>query len=216
MGLIKKMSEEIALRKEEKLILREMAQERLTKKRALAEKQKEFDSMLDMRLPCEHIIDLKNKDGEVQYFLMDMSPVCAILFLQEGIYSTIKFKQLTGKESGKVYEESKYATSLYGALTAMEKGYSVGLFNLSKSNRGHLSVAINGYRNYKIEQHFGEKTELEKIYGKTMTLRQLLMRWKTDNGRFMNINIDEDYEMVKRVYDSEDILAKSKSEELSK
>ena len=132
---------------------------------------------------------------------MDMTPFCAILFLQKGILPTIKFKQLTGNNAGKVYEESKYATLLYGALDAMDKGYSVGLFNLSKNNRGKLSVAINGYRNDHIEQHFGEDTNLEKIYGKTMTLRQLLMRWETD------INIDEDFEMVKRVYDSEDILA---------
>ena len=68
MGLIKKISEMRELRKEEKelkqeerLILREMAQERLNKKRALKQKQKVFDTMLDMRLPCENIIDLKNK-----------------------------------------------------------------------------------------------------------------------------------------------------------
>ena len=32
----------------------------------------------------------------------------------------------------------------------------------------------------------------------------------------MNINLENDYDIVKRVYDSEDILTKSKSEELSK
>ena len=42
------------------------------------------------------------------------------------------------------------------------------------------------------------------------------MLWKSDNRQFMNINLESDYEMVKRVYNSEDILQKSKSEELSK
>lgn len=223
MGLIKKISEIYELRKEEKelkqeerLILRGMAQGRLNKKRALEQKQKEFDTMLDMRLPCENIINLKNREGQVEYFLMDISPFCAILFLQEGILPTIKFKQLTGSDSGKVYVESKYATLLYGALNAMDKGHSIGLFELSKNNRGKLSVAINGYKNDEIEQRFGERAKLEKIYGKTMTLRQLLIRWKTDNGQFMNINLESDYEMVKRVYDSEDILRQDKKEELNK
>ena len=222
MGLIKKISEMRELRKEEKelkqeerLILREMAQERIDKKRAIEQKQKVFDTMLDMRLPCENIIDLKNEDGQVEYFLINTMPFTAILFLQEGIPQKIKFKQLTGKDAGKVYVESKMDTLFSGAVGAMKMGYHVGLFNLT-SDGSKLRVAINGYKNEHIDQHFAEDTELEKIYGKTMTLRQLLMRWKTDNGKFMNINIDEDYEMVKRVYDSEDILAKSKSEELSK
>lgn len=226
MGLIKKISEMRELRKEEKelkqeerLILREMAQERLNKKRALEQKQKEFDAMLDMRLPCENIIRLESSNPDwykVLYFLMDITPFCAILFLQEGVPPTIKFKQLTGNDAGKVYEESKYATQLYGALNAMDKGYSIGLFNLSKNNRGLLSVAINGYKNDHIEQHFNEDTKLEKIYGKTISIRQLLLLWKKDNGIEETINIDRDYEMVKRLYDSEDILAKSKSKELSK
>ena len=106
--------------------------------------------MLDMRLPCENIIRLESSNPDwykVLYFLMDITPFCAILFLQEGVAPTIKFKQLTGNDAGRVYEESKYATLLYGALNAMDKGYSIGLFNLSKNNRGLLSVAINGYKN---------------------------------------------------------------------
>ena len=216
MGLIKKISEEIALRKEERLIVREMAQVRLNKKRALKQKQKEFDTMLDMRLPCENIIDLKNKDGQVEYFLMNTNPFTAILFLQEGVPQKIKFKQLTGKDAGKIYVESKYDTLLFGAVGVINKGYSVGLFDLSSKNKGKLRVSIYGYINESIDQHFAEDTELEKQYGKTITLRQLLMRWKTDNKQFMNINLDSDYEMVKRLYNSEDILAKPKSEELSK
>jgi len=42
MGLIKKISESFELKKEERLILREIAQERLNKKRALAVKQKQL------------------------------------------------------------------------------------------------------------------------------------------------------------------------------
>jgi hypothetical protein len=223
MGLIKKISEMRELRKEEKelrqeerLILREMAQERLNKKHALSIKQERFDNMLDMCFPSARIIDLQRDDGQVEYFLMDTNPFTAILFLQEGVPQKIKFKQLTGKDAGKIYVESKYDTLLFGAVGVMNKGYSVGLFDLSSKNKGKLRVSINGYINESIDQHFAEDTELEKIYGKTMTLRQLLIRWKTDNRKFMNIDLETDYEMVKRVYDSEDILAESKSEELSK
>lgn len=222
MGLIKKISEMLELRKEEKelkqeerLILREMAQERIAKKRELEQKQKVFDTMLDMRFPCENIIDLKNEDGQVECFLMDITPFTAILLLQEGVPPTIKFKQLTGKDAGNVYQESKIRNMVYGGVGAMNRGYYVGLFDLTRDGK-RLRVAINGYKNEHIDSHFGEDTELEKIYGKTMTLRQLLIRWKTDNRKFMNIDLENDYEMVKRVYDSEDILAESKSEELSK
>ena len=222
MGLIKSLSEirdlrkeEKALKKEERLILREMAQERLAKKRALEQKQKVFETMLDMRLPCENIIRLQSSNPDwykFLYFLMDITPFCAILFLQQGIAPTIKFKQLTGNDAGKVYEESKYATLLYGAFNAMDKGYSIGLFNLSKSNRGKLSVSIKGYKNDQIEQHFGEDTELEKIYGKTITVRQLLLLWKKDNKLEQVIDINKDYEMVRQLYDSENILKEDKKE----
>ena len=87
---------------------------------------------------------------------------------------------------------------------------------LNPLDRSKLTVSINGYRNSEIEQHFAEETELEKQYGKTISIRQLLLLWKKDNGIEETINIDRDYEMVKRLYDSEDILAKSKSKELSK
>ena len=215
MGLIKKISESLELRREERLILREMAQERINKKRALKQKQKEFDTMLDMRFPCENIIDLKNEEGQVEYFLMDTNPFAAIYLLQAGVPPTIKFKQLTGNNVGKVYEECKVASSVYGAIRAREMGYQVGLFDLTRDG-SKLKVVINGYLNANIDQHCAEDTELEKQYGETITLRQLLMRWKTDNKQFMNINLDSDYEMVKRLYNSEDILAKPKSEELSK
>ena len=215
MGLIKKISERYELRKEERLIVREMAQERINKKRALEQKQKEFDKMLDMRLPCDKIIDLKNADGKVEYFLMSIKPLVAILFFQKGVPPTIKFKQLTGKDAGKIYEECKLTNEVYGASIAIEMGYQVGLFDLT-GDGSKLKVAINGYQNDNIDQHWCEDTELEEIYGETITLRQLLMRWKTDNKQFMNINLDSDYEMVKRLYNSEDIWAKSKTEELSK
>ena len=42
------------------------------------------------------------------------------------------------------------------------------------------------------------------------------MKWKTDNRQFMDIDFETDYEMVKRVYDSEDIFVKGQSQELSK
>ncbi len=222
MGLIKKISEMRELRKEEKelkqeerLILREMAQERLNKKRALEQKQKVFDKMLDMRLPCENIIDLKNEDGQVECFLMNITPFTAILLLQEGVPPTIEFKQLTGKDAGNVYQESKITNMVYGGVGAMNRGYYVGLFDLTRDGK-RLRVAINGYKNEHIDSHFGEDTELEKIYGKTITLRQLLKLWKKDNNIERDININDDYIMVERLYNSEDILREGKKEELNK
>lgn len=213
MGLIKKISEKRELRKEEKelkqeerLILREMAQERLNKKRALEQKQKEFDAMLDMRLPCKNVIRLKHPlNNQVNYYLMNTTPFIILLLMQEGIQGVpCKFKQLTGKNAGNIYK---------GRFPAMQDYIHMCL---NKEDRSKLFISIYGHQNDHIEQHFNEDTKLEKIYGKTMTLRQLLMIWKTDNGKFMNINIDEDFEMVKRLYDSEDILEKNKKQELSK
>ena len=209
MGLIKKISESLELRREERLLVREMAQERINKKRALEQKQKVFDTMLDMRLPCENIVRLKTNNyllNEYDYYLMDTNPLTMLLLLQEEVQLIpCTFKQLTGIGAGNIYK---------GRYNPHKEDDGTHMY-LNPLDRSKLTVSINGYRNSEIEQHFAEKTELEEIYGETITLRQLLMRWKTDNRKFMNINIDEDYEMVKRVYDSEDILAKSKSEELS-
>lgn len=217
MGLIKKISEMRELRKEEKelkqeerLILREMAQVRINKKRALEQKQKVFDTMLDMRLPCENIVRLKTNNyllNEYDYYLMDTNPLTMLLLLQEEVQLIpCTFKQLTGIGAGNIYK---------GRYNPHKEDDGTHMY-LNPLDRSKLTVSINGYRNSEIEQHFAEKTELEKIYGETMTLRQLLMRWKTDNGQFMNINLESDYEMVKRVYDSEDILRQDKKEELNK
>ena len=217
MGLIKKISEKHELRKEEKelkqeerLILREMAQERLNKKRALEQKQKEFDKMLDMRFPCENIVRLKTNNyllNEYDYYLMDTMPLTMLILLQEGVQLIpCIFKQLTGIGAGNIYK-GRYNP---------HKEYDGTHVYLNPLDRSKLTVSINGYRNSEIEQHFAEETELEKQYGKTISIRQLLLLWKKDNGIEETINIDRDYEMVKRLYDSEDILAKSKSKELSK
>ena len=72
-----------------------------------------------------------------------------------------------------------------------------------------LVILICGYTNNQLEQNFCKQTELEKIYGKTMI-------WKTDNRKFMNIDLETDYDMVKRVYDSEDILNNSKEQVINK
>lgn len=210
MGLIKKISERLELRKEERLIVREMAKESLAKKRALEQKQKVFDTMLDMRLPCENIVRLKTDNyllDEFNYYLMDTMPLTMLLLIQEGVQDIpCSFKQLTGIGAGNIYK---------GRYNPHREDDGTHMY-LNPLDRSKLTVSISGYRNSEIEQHFAEKTELEKQYGETMTLRQLLIRWKTDNRKFMNIDLENDYDMVKRVYDSEDILAKSKSEELSK
>ena len=217
MGLIKwitlskgKIKQEKELKQEEHLILREMAQERLAKKRALEQKQKEFDTMLDMHFPCENIVRLRTDNyllDEFDYYLMDTMPLTMLLLIQEGAQDIpCSFKQLTGIGAGNIYK---------GRYNPHREDDGTHMY-LNPLDRSKLTVSISGYRNSEIEQHFAEKTELEKIYGKTITLRQLLIRWKTDNRKFMNIDLENDYDMVKRVYDSEDILAKSKSEELSK
>lgn len=208
MGLIKNLGEYLALKREEKAVVRE-----LNKKRAL--KQKVFHTMLDKRFPCDKIIGLKNEDGQVEYFLMDIKPLVAILFFKQGLPPTIKFKQLTGKDAGKVYEECKLTNEVYGASRAIEMGCQVGLFDLTDDG-SKLKVTINGYQNNNIDQHWCEDTELEKIYGKTMTLRQLLMRWKSDNDELIHINMDNDYDMVKSLYDSEDILKEDKEQTINK
>lgn len=217
MGLIKwitlskgKIKQERELKQEERLILREMAQERLNKKRALEQKQKEFDKMLDMRLPCANIIRLASNNPDctkVNYYLMEAMPLTILLMLQEGVTNfSCKFKRLTGNDAGKIYN-----------VNCPTPAHTPFYFcHLNGFDRSKLVVSILGYRNDKIEQHFGEKTELEKQYGKTISIRELLLLWKTDNRQMMDITIDNDYEMVKRLYDSEDILAESKNEELSK
>lgn len=217
MGLIKLISDKLELikqekelKQEERLILREMAQERLAKKRTLEQKQKEFDTMLDMRFPCENIVRLRTDNyllDEFDYYLMDTMPLTMLLLIQEGVQDIpCSFKQLTGIGAGNIYK---------GRYNPHREDDGTHMY-LNPLDRSKLTVSISGYRNSEIEQHFDEKTELEKIYGKTITLRQLLIRWKTDNRKFMNIDLENDYDMVKRVYDSEDILAKSKREELSK
>ena len=217
MGLIKKISEKRELRKEEKelkqeerLILREMAQERLNKKRALEQKQKEFDAMLDMRFPCENIVRLKTNNyllNEYDYYLMDTMPLTMLILLQEGVQLIpCTFKQLTGIGAGNIYK---------GRYNPHKEDDGTHMY-LNPLDRSKLTVSINGYRNSEIEQHFAEETKLEKIYGKTISIRQLLLLWKKDNCKEETIDFEIDYDMVKRLYDSEDILAKSKSEELSK
>ena len=217
MGLIKKISESLELRKQEKelkqeerLILREMAQERINKKRELEQKQKEFNTMLDMRLPCENVIRLRTNNyllNKYDYYLMDIMPFTIILLMQEGIKDIpCSFKQLTGIGAGNIYK-GRYNPHVEYDGTNMY---------LNPQDRSKLTVSINGYRNSEIEHHFCEDAKLEKIYGKTISIRQLVLLWKKNNGVEETINLESDYEMVKRVYDSEDILAKSKSEELSK
>ena len=57
-------------------------------------------------------------------------------------------------------------------------------------------------------------SELETRFGKTISFAQLLMLWKTERGQMMNIDIlnYEDYMMVTKVYNSEDILNNSNNQ----
>ena len=165
----------------------------LTKK----ELQTEFDKMLDMNFPRESIIELKNSKGETHYFQMGGDDISGISFSVEGksVNMPSKFKQLTGDEAGTVHQ--------INAPT----GYRSGLY----------TCEFNGFRIIAFENRYVFKYEgLDAFPKQTITMRQLLMRWKTDNKQFMNINSETDYEMVKRVYDSEDMFSKSKTEELSK
>ncbi|MBQ3502086.1 MAG: hypothetical protein IJA72_00255 [Clostridia bacterium] len=152
--------EEKEVRKEERLIIREMAQERIAKKR-YEEKKKQFDEMLDMTLPCERIIRLKNENGEIHYFQMGGNDIEGISFSlgDEGnVPMPSKLKQLTGANSGEIQDINP------------PSGYSNGLY----------TCEFNGFRMWAIETShincYKEKNYFQKRYGNTLTLRQLLLR----------------------------------------
>lgn len=207
MRIIEKIRKSLELRKEEKeikqeekLIVREMAQERIAQKR-YEEKKKQFDEMLDMKIPCERIVRLKNENGEIHYFQMGGNDIKGISFSlgDEGnVPMPSKLKQLTGANSGEIQDINPPSGYRSGIYTCEFNG-----FRILASETAH----INCYK---------EKNYFQKRYGNIVTVRQLLMKWKTDNKQFMDINFETDYEMVKRVYDSEDMFVKSKTEELSK
>ena len=200
MRFIEKIREKFELRKEEKevrqeerLVVREMAQERIA--------QKSFDEMLDMEFPCEKIIRLENEDGEIHYFQMGGKDIDGIAFnVERGnrINMPSKFRQLTGENSGDIHEINP------------PSGYRSGLY----------FCKFNGFSIFAIETksvyYPYKKNYFQRRYGNTITLRQLLMKWKTDNKQFMDINFETDYEMVKRVYESEDMFVKGQSQELNK
>ncbi len=200
MGLIKKISDmrqarqkEKELKKEERVTLREIAQERIA--------QKSFDEMLDMKIPCEKIVRLENKDGEIHYFQMGGKDIDGIAFnVERGnrINMPSKFRQLTGANSGDIHEINP------------PSGYRSGLYHCEFNGFSIFAIETKSvHRSYK-DNYF------QRRYGNTITLRQLLMKWKTDNRQMMDITIENDYDMVKRVYDSEDMFVKGQSQELSK
>lgn len=199
MGLIKNLVEYLSLKREEKAVVRELAQERLNKKREKQAKLKEFNKMLDKQYPCNHIIRLEHYwTKQVDYFLMDMMPLSAISLLQRNIKSIpCTFKQLTGCDAGQIYSgrfnpESQDEIHMY----------------LHPMDSNKLTIRILGYRNTDIQQRCGKLTELEKQYGQVMSIKQLLRLWKADNGKEKIVDINEDYEMVNKLYNSEDILNK--------
>ena len=158
--------------------------------------QKQFDKMLDMSFPRESIIELKNSNGETHYFQMCGKDIPGIAFTVEGRSANLpsKLKQLTGAEAGTMHEINP------------PSGYSTGLY----------TCEFNGFRIIAIEKRLIFNYEGLVFPKQTITMRQLLTNWKIDNNQSDDIDFEADYEMVKRVYDSEDMFSKSKTEELSK
>lgn len=208
MGLIRMMGERYDLRKEDKSILKEIAQVRHNKKILEQLKQKEFDNMLNFGLPCANIIRLQNPfNDQVEYYLMGNEPLNILQLMNDDVKRIpCQFKQLTGVNAGRVYG---------GTFNPKLCESKVSMY-LNPRDKSELVVSINGCINYHIGQSCGKKSQLEKKYGKTISIRQLLLLWKIDNEQMLDIDINEDYQMVKSLYDSEDILVKSKTEELSK
>lgn len=168
---------------------------------------KDFEKVLKRRLPCDNIIRLVNSNDEVQYFLMQYLPATLVASMQDNYMIDCKFKQLTGENAGKIIK----IESLNSKIFRKEEGKNC--FRLSKSDKNKLDVKIGDYRNEQIEtQNF---TDLERKYGETISIEQLLKLWKSENGLARDINIEYDYEMVKNLYKSRNIL-KEETETLSK
>ncbi len=163
--------------------------------------------MLGLRLPCENVIRLQNSfTGQVDYYLMDTTPAEMLLLMHNNVrLIPCKFKQLTGANVGHIY------SGRFNPKLCESKVYVY----LNPRDKSKLTVSINGFSNHNVGQGLDDEIDITKKYGKTISIRQLLLLWKIDNKQALDIDIDEDYEMVKRLYTGEDILYK-KSEELSK
>lgn len=156
------------------------------------EKQESLYRMLDMRFPTNKIISGLNILGETNYFLLEHQPLIVSEFVKLGHKNfSIKIKQLTGDDAGKIYE-------IIYPYSNIDPWCD---FHLEP----YITFGINGFVSDPIGQDYSSN-KFEKIYGKTIVFGALLVHWKADNGQFMDVNVKNDYAMVKAVYDSEDIL----------
>lgn len=168
----------------------------------------EFYNMLQLSFPCKNVIRLHHpmKD-EAEYFLMSKTYKQIVKAVQddEALFRC-KFKQLTGENAGKIYD----GWFNHGSASA-DKMYIYP----SRHDKNKVSLSINLYSWYDIEEC---AIELTKEFGETISLAELLMLWKTESSKMMNIDIlnNQDYKMVTKVYNSEDILKTSNNQSLNK
>jgi len=204
MGLIQRIIDGIEIRKESRLILQELARGRVYAKRAERAQQKELDKMLKMRFATESIIKLQNMYGETEYFQVKNIDVATLLsFIAEGVTNfSGQFKQLTGVYAGEIFTINNSSAS----------DYALGFIYV----KGKLLFSVNGYQIGDIGNSIDEWEELKKKHGKTITLKKLLELRKIDNDMEDVIDVAEEYDVVKQLYDSEDILIEGKKELIRK
>lgn len=160
--------------------------------------KKDFGKMMRYEFPCKNIVRLTHLfDNDVQYFLIDRSPAEIFQLMQESKSFYCSFKQLTGGNAGKIY---------HGEFNpAMQDHISI---YKSRKDKNKITLSIHHYDSYDIEQSYND---LERKFGKTISIAELIMLWKHDNGQKMSISTynSKDYDMITSLYNSEDILTSS-------
>ena len=192
---IEKFNNFIKERQREKEILRKIRREEIVT-------EEEFYNMLQLSFPCDRVVRLHHPmKGEAEYFLMSKTPRQIAKYFKDDERFYCDFKQLTGQKAGEVYKNRRFNISIQDGIYLYP----------NRRDKSKLTLSINLYSWPDIEEC---TSELETRFGKTISFAQLLMLWKTERGQMMNIDIlnYEDYMMVTKVYNSEDILNNSNNQ----
>lgn len=205
MGLLSKLKEYLELKQEEKLYLKEIAQERVNKKRELEKRKAEFEELLQKRIPCEYLIKLTNPfTANVNFYMIDTIPFTYRLFLSENVsLIPIKIMQLTGIGAGQIYS---------GTINPNLDFEDKVMVRISPKKQDKLHISVNGYTNEFVDADFIKENYFEKKFGKTVRIAELLMLYKSENGQMMDVTFNQDYEMVKRIYECEKIISDIRQE----
>ena len=173
--------------------------EKIILKKQRSIKVYELEFSLENVLPCDHIVRLKNPDGKFEYFQMSMTPVSILMALNSKMDIEVLFKQLTGDKSGQIYNLKS------NQICCFEKDCSY--FSLEEENPNNLVIVINGLSITIDKENY--ENNLQKKYGKNITLRQLLRYYKQETDqKDLDINNPNDFETIRRVVESEEILLK--------